>query len=723
MPILLAASWAAERRIVLPHPWLLVSAVLAVAAVAISTAAADDKSAALVRGAQVAGLWAAMAALGQALRSDGERRFLLACLVAAAVTSAALAIQQAAQGLPATWEYFQQYRLEFLAAQHIQPGSWAERALIARFTGGVQAALGHPNVLAAFLVMGFFAAVGLVREKWSEVGTRAARVLAACLLVLAAPCAVGVYLTQSRAGEAVLVVGAYWLAVVWWVRRRALRIALYLLPLAVAALGLAMAARSESPAVESALLSLRYRLDYWQSTWQMLRTDWLTGVGLENFGPRYVEFKLPQAPEEISDPHNFFLSVWSKLGLAGLAALVALGAVVIGAWRRPSGGSTGGQAAGGTPAMGAMPTESLPALLAPAAAVAAPAVVLCYLLGPLMGVVALMGMAVVVILASAEEPSRMGVAARPLASVRTACIVALAALLLMEQIGTAVLELPTLWAMLALVVVSLGGSANRGLRIADCGLTAKQGSDGGADSSIRNPRSAIRNASGLPLGQAGAFALVLIAMLMCFAYVRGLLVPVMGEDAIIDATFRFRREPPSVFDIDEAMRAAAQADPLAWEPAWIRGQAWQRVAARDERSPGQGVSLDRAAEAYREALERRPRFRQAWLGLADSALPRGAEDNPAALRQALGYLQEALRLYPTSITTHRRIADVLDRLGEYPRAIEEYREALRLDDLLPPDYRRLDPEDRKGVEGRVARLESRLKDPSKESLAPPQAGP
>ena len=275
------------------------------------------------------------------------------------MTSAALAIQQAAQGLPATWEYFQQYRLEFLAAQHIQPGSWAERALIARFTGGVQAALGHPNVLAAFLVMGFFAAVGLVREKWSEVGTCEARVLAACLLVLAALCAVGVYLTQSRAGEAVLVVGVYWLAVAWWVRRRALRIALYLLPLAVAALGLAMAARSESPAVESALLSLRYRLDYWQSTWQMLRTDWLTGVGLENFGPRYVEFKLPQAPEEISDPHNFFLSVWSKLGLAGLAALVALGAVAIRRWRRPPGAALadrppvaplrGGEADGVTP--------------------------------------------------------------------------------------------------------------------------------------------------------------------------------------------------------------------------------------------------------------------------------------------------------------------------------------------------------------------------------------
>ena len=668
----------------------------------------------------MAGLWVAMAALGQALRGSGEHRFLLACLVAAAVTSAALAVQQAAQGLPATWEYFQQHRLEILAAQHIQPGSWAERALVSRFTGGVQAALGHPNVLAAFLVMGFFAAVGLVREKWSEVRTFEARILAVCVMAAAALCVVGVLLTQSRAGEAVLVVGVYWLAVAWCVRRRALRSRSTCCRWRWQRSAWPRPRGARTQPSSRRLLSLRYRLDYWQSTWQVLRTDWLTGVGLDNFGPRYVEFKLPQAPEEIGDPHNFFLSVWSKLGLAGLAALVALGAVAIRAWLRPPHPAFGHPLPPGGEGWGEGNIRVPSGPAGPGCRRGRTGVVLCYLLGWEMAVVALMGMAVVVILASAEDPSRMVVAARPLASVRTACIVGLAALLLMEQIGTAVLEPPTLWAMLVLVVVSLGGNdafhcCAVGLRTNGLGKARRAGCCGSPQSAIPTSQFAAQHQVGpgrrvRPYGSGYVDG---------FAYVRGLLVPVMREEAIIDATFRNRHEPPSIFEIDEAMQAAAQADPVAWEPAWIRGQAWHRVAAGDEQNPGRGLSLDKATEAYREALERRPRFRQAWLGLANCACPRGAEDNPAALRQALGYLQEALRLYPTSVTTHRRIADVLDRLGDYPRAVEEYREALRLDDLLPPDYRRLESEDRKAVEGRVARLESR----PKESLAPSQAAP
>ncbi len=708
MPVLLAASWAAERRICLPHPWLFLPAALAVAAVAVSTATADDKASALVRGAEIAGLWAAMAALAQALRSDGERRFLLAVFVAAAAASAAMAVQQQVEGLPATWQYFQEHRLEVLAEQHIQPGSWMERALIARFTGGVQASLGHPNVLAAFLVMGLFATVGLAREKWFEVRTTAARRLAVFLLVIVALCIVGVLLTQSRAGAAVLVVGAYWLAVAWRVRRRGLRIALFVLPLAVAAAGLAVVSQLDSPAVTSSMLSLRYRLDYWQSTWQILRTDWLTGVGLENFGPRYVQFKLPQAPEEIADPHNFFLSAWSKLGLLGLAAVVALGAVAVRSWLRPAGGATGCLQPVPPDVRTVVPAgESLATLLAPVAVLATPVVMACYLLGPLMAVAAVAGMAIAAALACMEEPSRVSVSCRPLASVRTACIVGLAAFLLMEQIGTSALEPPTLWAMLVLVVVSFGGATNRGLRIEDCGLETKQDRRENAVSAIRNPQSAIHNSSGVPLGQAGAFALMILAMAMGFGYVRWVMVPFVREGALIDVAFEPTpsHEPRSIFEIDEAMRAAGEANPVAWEPAWIRGLVWQHVASAPERGPGQGVSLDRAIEAYREALVRRPRFRQAWLCLADCALvPPDADENPAALRDSLRCLGEAARLYPTSVMTHRRMADVLDRLAEYPRAIEEYREALRLDDLMPPDYRRLDPEDRKAIEGRVARL-------------------
>jgi UDP-GlcNAc:undecaprenyl-phosphate/decaprenyl-phosphate GlcNAc-1-phosphate transferase len=709
VPILLMASWAAERRIVLPHPWLLVPAALAVAAVVVSTAAADDKASAFVRGAQVAGMWVAMASLAQALRGDGERRFLLGCLVAAAAAAAVLAIRQQADVLPATWEEYAKNRPEILDERHIRPGSWGERALVTRYSSGVQASLRHPDLLAALLVMGFFAAAGLAREKWSEIGGRAARTLAILMAILAALSAVGIFLAQSRAGEAALVAGAYWLAVAWWVKRKRLRVILYVLPLSVGAAGLAAAWQLDGPSASSALLALQHRAEYWQSTLQILRTDWLTGVGLENFGSRYLEYKLPQAAEEISDPHNLVLSVWSILGLAGLAAVASLAVVTVRSWRKPDGETDRVE-------VESRSTVSLPSFLGPVAIVAGPAILIYYMEGLVWGLAAMAGMIVVVTLASIEDPSRMVATARPIRSVRTACIVGLAVLALMDQVGAAALELPTAWAMLILVVVSLGSGGHCGLRIGDRGSTEGQGLAGDAISSIRNPWS-------VRLGPVSAFGLMMVAMALGFGYVRGLMVPVIREDALITAALGAgSREPRSVSDIDVAMQTAAE-NPVAWEPAWLRARVWLQTTASHRENLEQGLARDKADEALREALQRRPRFRQAWLALADNALMTPeANRNPTALRLALDDLREALRLYPTSVTTHCRIGMVQDSLDDYAEAAREYREALRLDDLLPADYRRLSPLDRRKVESRLAELESLPDAGRKAPAAPAPAG-
>src|SRR5262249_3288045 len=57
--------------------------------------------------------------------------------------------------------------------------------------------------------------------------------------------------------------------------------------------------------------SLGYRLEYWQTTLAMIgRHPWL-GVGPGNFQEFYTQFKLPEASEEVRDPHNFLLEVWA----------------------------------------------------------------------------------------------------------------------------------------------------------------------------------------------------------------------------------------------------------------------------------------------------------------------------------------------------------------------------------------------------------------------------
>ena len=74
--------------------------------------------------------------------------------------------------------------------------------------------------------------------------------------------------------------------------------------------------------VSEAPKSLKYRLEYWQGTWEVIKQHPWVGVGPGNFRQHYLQFKLPQSSEEISDPHNLFLDVWVNGGLLSLVGLV-----------------------------------------------------------------------------------------------------------------------------------------------------------------------------------------------------------------------------------------------------------------------------------------------------------------------------------------------------------------------------------------------------------------
>ena len=689
MPILLVLSWVAESRLVIPSPWLAVPVGLFALGAAVSTAVAADKAAAIVRAAQLTGLWVGFFALVQAIRSDADRRFLLAAVLAAAVVPAALAVYQATVSLPATWDYFQAHREAVLAHLGIEPGSWKEQMYIGRFFGGVQATLGHPNVLAALLVLAILAGAGLAREKWSEVATRGARGLAVVVALVVALGIVAVFLTQSRAAACALAVGFWWLAVAWGIRRRWLRIALYLVPFLAAAGLVAAAVGTASPLAAGTLKTLAYRLDYWRATRDILRSHGLAGVGLENFGFHYLEHKVPSAVEEVRDPHNLLLSVWSQMGVAGLAAVLVLAAMAVKAWMRKTEERLGADAApapsDGRQASASLSSQggrSLVAMLLAVCAVAAPVVIASFAMGWPIGILAIILMAIVLGLASADSPARMNVSDRPLRAARTACIVALLAFALMEQVGTAVLEPPTAWLMLVLVGLSLGP-----------------------------PRTSAESPPwrGRPLAMPIKFLLMVAAMGFVFAYARWLVVPVGREQAMF-ASLRFTAD---VFEQDELLRRAAEANPLTAEPDLIRGEVWVNEARKGGAGAGTALCLDRAVGAFREALRRQPRLRRAWAYLAEAyLLPEGALDDPAALTEALRATDEAARLYPTDIPTQLRRADLLDRLADDDRAVQAYRRILELDRLMLDPRRRLDDEKRRTVEDRLRTLEESLASPA-----------
>ena len=74
--------------------------------------------------------------------------------------------------------------------------------------------------------------------------------------------------------------------------------------------------------------SLMFRWHYWVGAGPMVAGHPWLGVGLNNFGDQYVTYKLPYSPEEVKDPHSFFVRLASEGGGAGDGAGFGVGGVV-----------------------------------------------------------------------------------------------------------------------------------------------------------------------------------------------------------------------------------------------------------------------------------------------------------------------------------------------------------------------------------------------------------
>lgn len=84
--------------------------------------------------------------------------------------------------------------------------------------------------------------------------------------------------------------------------------------------------------------SATVRLQLWSISWQLIKEHPLLGVGLNQFEPNYqrilherfatqsrkVGNQVPLSEFVFRDPHNFLLSFWLNMGIAGLLAFIAL---------------------------------------------------------------------------------------------------------------------------------------------------------------------------------------------------------------------------------------------------------------------------------------------------------------------------------------------------------------------------------------------------------------
>ncbi|NIA21908.1 MAG: hypothetical protein GWP05_08110 [Anaerolineaceae bacterium] len=449
----------------------------------------------------------------------------------------------------------------------------------------------------------------------------------------------------------------------------------------------------------AALKSLRFRWDYWQGAWGVIREHPLWGVGAENFGSHYPAHKLAYAPEEVKDPHNILVRSWVELGLAGLLGVVVLIASAFRESLRRSRTSIEPRPA----------VESLWRPLVAAGLVVA-LINLAFRLYDLAGgnvvavavewlfsLVLLTGLFVAGIGAGHEDEPRLWERSRRW--VRYGIIAALLAFALQALVSFTFSELPTAAAAYLLLGLLVATGDGKRVRWSSLGR--------------RGPKMA---AAAVVLG------LILSYTIWILLPVGDSLRELANAEAIGGARSSDGRSMMGSQQHLEALKRAAERSPrwMAWtkpqkllaESHWYTMLAAQSSAAalrgRAEALPPQDsrrrrlLSKARQAEtAAREALdaarlnlqavvEQNPRDIDSWRLLVQVRRTLADRYGRDPMKQAaVEAMQRVVDLYPTRAHFRAEFAELLDHYGRRDEARRQARQALRLDEIMPDPLRKL----------------------------------
>jgi O-antigen ligase/polysaccharide polymerase Wzy-like membrane protein len=413
--------------------------------------------------------------------------------------------------------------------------------------------------------------------------------------------------------------------------------------------------------------SLGYRLQYWQATMSMItRHPWL-GVGPGNFQDYYTQFKLPQASEEIRDPHNFLLEVWAT---AGTFALIALGEVLGGlAWRTwRAGAAPPGN--GDSPAEPGESARNVKFMMAGGAA----GLMLAFLVGPTVGLV------------FSEEALLAGLLVG-------GAVVAILWPWVVQ--GSLPRRLPALGVLvLAIHLLAAGGIAYPGVAGTFWILMALALNQTEPEPAAQEPNALRRRVAPVP---ALALAVACVACVACYflAY-----RPVLRCHAAMSKGNEARDH-----NLQPAMAGllwleAAEADPLSPEP-------WSAIAELDvaqlkEKTAGV-ESHQQFVQAAERILELRPHSSAAWRqeGHWFMQLHEAHPDAQSAASAAECFLR-AVELYPNFAALRGEYAMALHVTGKSAAARRQAEMAMELDRETPHADKKLPPQLRNRLEALLA---------------------
>jgi O-antigen ligase len=230
--------------------------------------------------------------------------------------------------VPENIAFWEQNKADILKEHNWQPDSFAATQFERKLTSGeLVGFFNSANTLAATGVLLFFSCVGIGLQKWKDRESPNWLILsgvAALALLWVLICA------RSKTSAATPLLGIAGLLVFFRLRRR-LTPANHTLHfwMAAAAAGLGIVAVVGHGLYHHGLFpghfsnSLDFRWKYWVASAGVFASHPWVGVGYSNFGYYYLAHRLPEAAEEIKDPHNFLVRFLVELGLVGGSLCIA----------------------------------------------------------------------------------------------------------------------------------------------------------------------------------------------------------------------------------------------------------------------------------------------------------------------------------------------------------------------------------------------------------------
>jgi tetratricopeptide (TPR) repeat protein len=614
--------------------------------------------------------------------------FMLAGVLNSGVRIKILLIVITALGVVNTWQSSEQYFISnaimledykddpntILEPLGIEPGSFNHLLLEHRIMSkDVRAFFTTSNSAGSFAMLAFFAAAVILAERLRERKQNPAPVgnfILGGFVFLAA--LFGLLITRSKGAIGAFLIVLTIFALLVRNRRPRLTKNVILAICFAGIIALAMAVgwygmnNGSLPGGNSMLV----RQQYWSASARMFLDHALTGVGGGNFFWFYQHYKPASAPETISDPHCFVLSILTQYGIFGLLGFLAIVLVPLcrTSLKVPEGLEGRDYADFGRQATicGFAIIAGLVLLrpfIVPASTANTIAEKMYVILTEYVSVGAAFTVGFAILIKSLQTYRKNEYALHNTDITATAIFCGLLGVLIHNLADFAILEPGVLTAFCACL----------GCLIA-------------LDTQTKDRPSLVLCAPSWL--KAAATTAVLI---ICYVYFAYALIPVAKSTALITEA----RRPMAIGEYNLAhslLVSATSDDPFGPDAPSMNGRLYLRHLATW--SITREDALKGAEQALLTAIERNPQDCKNYASLAEVYVLR-AQDEPLQkdkwFNEAIYFASEAVALYPGDAELHFRLAQIAEEAGQTETALKHYKKAVEIEDGFREQFKRMYP--------------------------------